>query len=401
MSSDPTFPAFPVLSLLGAILVIVPFPWHLQAWNAGTCLYMFWTFVASINLFVNSIIWHDNAINWAPIWCDISSRLAVGAGVALPAASLCINRRLYSIASVKSVTVTRADKKRDVIIDLCIGLGIPFIEMVLQVIVSAHRFDIYEDIGCYPVTYNTPPAYALVVCWPLAIGLVSSCYCMLTLRAFFKRRAQFNEVISAHSALTVNRYFRLMAIAMVDVVLTVPISAFGIYLAASSNSIRRWISWDDTHFNYGEVDSIPAILWRSSKNGQISVELSRWSVVFSAFVFFAFFGFSMESRKNYSRVFRAVAKRFGVQSASILPGSRLGSSPLSSKSGKLASPNVSLPYVTPPRPPRAQRVSFVSFAPSSDGSTTATPATEKFDVSFPGKDANASQQSFPSAAHAV
>ena len=93
---------------------------------------MAWTGLACLNQFINSIVWNNNAINWAPVWCDISSKFIVGTAVAIPAASLCINRRLYHIASVKSVTVTKAEKRRQIMVDLAIGLGLPVMEMILR-----------------------------------------------------------------------------------------------------------------------------------------------------------------------------------------------------------------------------------------------------------------------------
>ena len=56
----------------------------------------------------------------------------IGLAVAIPSASLCINRRLYHIVSVDSVTKTRAEKRRDVLVDLAIGLGIPLLQMILR-----------------------------------------------------------------------------------------------------------------------------------------------------------------------------------------------------------------------------------------------------------------------------
>lgn len=106
-----------------------------------------------------------------------ATRFIIGLSVAIPAASLCINRRLYIIASVRTVTVSKAEKRRAIMVDLAIGLGIPLLEMILQYIVQGHRFNIFEDVGCYPVTWNTTPAYPLVFCWPVAIGLVSAVYC--------------------------------------------------------------------------------------------------------------------------------------------------------------------------------------------------------------------------------
>lgn len=42
---------------------------------------------------------------------------------------------------------------------------------------QGHRFDIYEDAGCEPVTYNTPAAFVLVYMWPLISGLFGAFFC--------------------------------------------------------------------------------------------------------------------------------------------------------------------------------------------------------------------------------
>ena len=76
MSADSTYPAFPVLAFIGVVLVLIPLPWHFQAWNSGTCLYMIWTALGLINLAINSIIWRSSVINYAPIWCDICKYMA-------------------------------------------------------------------------------------------------------------------------------------------------------------------------------------------------------------------------------------------------------------------------------------------------------------------------------------
>jgi pheromone a factor receptor len=52
--------------------------------------------------------------------------------VAIPAASLCINRRLYYIATANTVTNTKRQKRQAVMVDLAIGLGIPILEGVLR-----------------------------------------------------------------------------------------------------------------------------------------------------------------------------------------------------------------------------------------------------------------------------
>nr|AAQ96346.1 pheromone receptor Rcb3 B43 [Coprinopsis cinerea] len=312
---DPTYPAFPIFAFIGFVLVLIPLPWHLQAWNSGTCLYMIWTAIGCLNLFINSLIWHGNAIDWAPVWCDISTRLVVGISVAIPAASLCINRRLYKIASCQTASISRAHKRRAVMVDLAIGLGIPFLQMPLQFVVQGHRYDIYQDIGCHPTTVNTPPAYPLTLLWPTVIGLVSAIYCILTLRAFMQRRAQFSQLISSNSSLTVNRYFRLMSLATLELLFNLPITTYGLYLNIS-RPIYPWTSWSDIHHNWHIIDTFPRVLWGNNPVHVVTLELSRWSLVFCAFLFFGFFGFADEARRNYRKVFTFIVKQFGFQPSS-------------------------------------------------------------------------------------
>ncbi|KIM42060.1 hypothetical protein M413DRAFT_445231 [Hebeloma cylindrosporum] len=316
-SMDPSYPAYPIFAFLSFLLVLIPLPWHLQAWNSGTCLFMIWTAIGCLNQFINSIVWHGNIVDRAPIWCDISTRLMVGISVAIPAASLCINRRLYKIATCQTATISRGQKRRAVMADLGIGLGIPALQMVLQFIVQGHRYDIWEDVGCFPTTVNTPLAYPLSFIWPNVICLISSAnlnenILVLTLRAFMHRRAQFNQFLTSNTSLTVNRYFRLMCLATAEILFTLPISTYGLYLNISMKPIYPWKSWSDTHFGWYIIDTFPAVLWRRSGMAVATLELSRWSLVLCALIFFGFFGFADEARKNYRLIYWSIARRFGV-----------------------------------------------------------------------------------------
>ncbi|KAG5220284.1 a-factor receptor [Salix suchowensis] len=189
-------------------------------------------------------------------------------------------------------------------VDLAIGLGIPILGMILQYIPQGHRFNVFEDLGCYPFTYNTPVAFVLVYCPPVLIGCISGYYCIRSILAFNKRRLQFKELLSANSGrLTSNRYFRLMGLACTDVVLTVPLGLYAISLNARIGSLPGWAGLIPI--------TIPGVLWRMDKTFVTAVELSRWSIVSCAFVFFFFFGFADEARKHYRIAFDSVAKRVG------------------------------------------------------------------------------------------
>lgn len=313
MTLDPTYPLFSIFTFLGFIVSLIPLPWHLQAWNSGTCFYMMWASLACLNQFINSLVWAGNAINHAPIWCDISIRIMLGASVGLPAASLCINRRLYHIASVRSVAITHAEKRRGILVDTLICVLFPIIFIALQYVVQGHRFDIFEDIGCYPVIYNTLIAYFLSTMWPIVIGLISATYCVLSLRSFARRRAEFGEFFASNKSLTVSRYFRLMALATTEIIFTTPLAIFSMWFNATASPIGPWRSWDDTHFDYFRVKQIPAVLWRNGTRSQVvGLELSRWVIPLCALVFFGFFGFAEEAKKNYRAVFQRITQPCGI-----------------------------------------------------------------------------------------
>ncbi|GLB44322.1 putative pheromone receptor [Lyophyllum shimeji] len=307
---------FITFSFIGFLLCCIPFPWHLEAWNTGTCLYMAWAGLGCLNVFINAVVWNGNAINWAPVWCDISARFIVGLSIGIPCASLCINRRLYHIASVRSVTTTKAEKRRAIMVDLAIGLGIPILVMILQYIPQGHRFNIFEDLGCVPSTYVTPVAIALVYVPPVIVGCVSAVYCVLSIRAFLKSRRQFKQLLSGSKNLSTGRYTRLMMLAGIDTALTVPLGIFAIYENTSVAGVSPWKGWADTHWGFSRVEQIPALIWRARPDLETSLELTRFFTILCAFIFFAFFGFADEARKNYRSAVTSVAKRVGVSTGS-------------------------------------------------------------------------------------
>ncbi|KAJ6463101.1 pheromone A receptor-domain-containing protein [Mycena vulgaris] len=255
------------------VLVVVP-------WNSGTTFYIMWAALACLNQFVNSIAWRDTVLNKAPVvrWCDIST---LAASVGIPTASLCINRQLYQIASVKTVLITPAEKRRAALIDALICVLFPLVYVALQYIVQGPRFNIYQQIGCYPALYNSPPL----------LGLISAVYGILALRAFLRRRAAFAQFLSSHSTSssggpTPSRYLRLMALALTAALLTTPLRVFAIYLNLTATPSGRG----------------PRLV--------VALEFSRRASPACALIFFAFFGFAVEARRHYALFFGVVASAF-------------------------------------------------------------------------------------------
>ncbi|KAI0250481.1 pheromone A receptor-domain-containing protein [Lactifluus subvellereus] len=68
-----------------------------------------WSGLGCLIQCINSIIWNKNMVNRAPVYCDIVTRIQVGLNAAIPASSLCINRRLYKISTVQTSMATRRE----------------------------------------------------------------------------------------------------------------------------------------------------------------------------------------------------------------------------------------------------------------------------------------------------
>ncbi|KAI0060065.1 STE3-domain-containing protein [Artomyces pyxidatus] len=333
--------AFSAFAFIGFLLSAIPVYWNLESWNTGTCLYIAWIGLGCLNAFINSVVWNQSVLIVAPVWCDLSTRFMVGLSVAVPAASLVINRRLYNIASMMAPS-TYGEKRRGIIIDLAIGLGVPLLQMILQIVVEGHRFDIIEDVGCYPFTFDTPLAYPLVLAWPLVISLTSLGYCALTLRLIWRYSQQVNNAISFHHNLSQSRYFRLMALASIAMVFRIPLSVYSICLAAVS-PISPWISWNDTHRDFGHIEQVPGVVWRSNHIEMVFIELDRWFLVLCAFIFFGLFGFADESRDQYRRTYKFIASKLGFDATQSRHDPTILDFPLPRKSPKSFKGGISLP----------------------------------------------------------
>ncbi|KAF7344709.1 Pheromone receptor [Mycena venus] len=63
---DAIYPLCSFFAFLAFVLIPIPLPWCLQAWNLMTGFYMVWAALACLDDFISSGIWADNAINTAP-----------------------------------------------------------------------------------------------------------------------------------------------------------------------------------------------------------------------------------------------------------------------------------------------------------------------------------------------
>ena len=129
----------------------------------------------------------------------------------------------------------------------------------------------------------------------------------LSIREFLKRRKQLRDIIASHSSLTYGRYWRLIALSSMDFCFTIPLAVRGIVMNALLE-VSPWVSWADTHWGYSRVLQYTRALLPFSV---YSLEINRWAAVLCAFVFFGFFGFAGEARKNYRLLASVIARWLG------------------------------------------------------------------------------------------
>ncbi|KAF8902842.1 pheromone A receptor-domain-containing protein [Mucidula mucida] len=301
---------FPVISFICCLLVLAPLPWHWRAGTVPTIAITIWLFLGNLINGVNAIVWGDDAIVRIPVWCDITTKIAIGSDFALPAAILCLCIQLEQVSSTRQVQTSLADKRRRQVWNSILCFFLPIVYMALHYVVQGHRFDIVEGFGCRPQIYNSIASIFILWVPALVISLAAGIYSALALHHFWIRRITFERHLqSKNSALTSGHYFRLMAMALLQIFWSVVITALNMWFTMKKG-LRPWISWEDVHVNFGRIGQSPRIL--IPDNIYLYTYALWWTVPLSSIMFFAFFSFGREAMKEYAgciRWFRRVVLR--------------------------------------------------------------------------------------------
>jgi pheromone a factor receptor len=184
--------------------------------------------------------------------------------------------------------------------------------MALHYIVQGHRYDIVENFGCQPTTYFSIEGIIIVWLPPLVFAIATLVYAALALYHFACRRMNFAAHLqNSNPALTTNRYLRLMTMAVTEIVWGTALTAFNLYNNVDAG-LQPWISWQNVHSDWLRIDLFAFI--ELSPSFIKSMFLLWWAMPASAYIFFLFFGFSDEARKEYSKIIKAFQKHVLRQS---------------------------------------------------------------------------------------
>ena len=158
---------------------------------------------------------------------------------------------------------------------------------------------------------------------PLVVSLISSSYAIRSILALRRSYLQFKEFMGTNPNLNSSRYFRLMALAGADILISTPIQLYVVVL--SSKQLLPWISFAETHEGYDRVDQFSALQWKNIPTLNTTFTVSRAFTIISALIFFAFFGLADEARKHYKSGFNSFLKCLGFSSSSTAGSTDSGS----------------------------------------------------------------------------
>ena len=130
-------------------------------------------------------------------------------------------------------------------------------------------------------------------------------YGCLSIRAFYNRSKRTH--INAFN-FDSNRYRNLILFSTCDLLGGVPITSLYLYFAIAE--LSPFPGLKEEHSDFSDIDQLPAAVWRADTLGELSYELNRWIIVWGAFIFFAIFGFTEESRNNYRAILQYAVQVF-------------------------------------------------------------------------------------------
>jgi len=149
------YPITPIGNFIGVVLAVLPLISNIRKLSLAVWGYAIWVAIYCFQTFVNTIIWHNNVHIVVPAWCDIVTKLQIGAAVGIRSCALVISVRLYKITRLRaSIEATKAQRRKIMVYELLLIVGLPIIAMALFVIVQPFRFDIVEELGCVFTEYS-------------------------------------------------------------------------------------------------------------------------------------------------------------------------------------------------------------------------------------------------------
>ncbi|VDC00505.1 unnamed protein product [Peniophora sp. CBMAI 1063] len=292
--------------------------WASSSYASGSSSSPWWTVS-------NTIVWSDNGDVRLYAYCDIVSRVQMMTYAVKPMATLLISRRLYLIASLQSVELpSNASRYRDMAIEWTLGLLIPLLVAgPIYYVNQSARFQVAEGFGCTNATDSSIFYIIVIQSFNFLPALLSlTIYYPRVARIFYLRRRDVNRFLRSNTSVSRTNYFRLLSIASLDILLTLPFGLVSLVLKLTSARVQDgsfpfypgWSvlheDWTPSSVSYAQLKSFGASTMAASY-------FTIWTSPVLSFFIFAFFGLTSEARTSYRHLLLVVGSMVGWKPARV------------------------------------------------------------------------------------
>lgn len=285
------------LCMIAIILLQPPLYWHTKTRNIPAIILIGWLLIMNIINVVNAAIWSgsDFITAWdGKIWCDITTKLELGASVGIPCAITDIIYNLHVILKATTVLETW-NSRRKILKDMLICILSPVIVMAVSYVIQAYRYSIVRYNGCMNTLSSTWLTIILYSLWMFIWALFATLYATLVLIVFYNKRKDVRDILyCTNSGLNLTRFARLLILCFVIILIMLPLSIYGLV---------QDIQQLNGSYNFAAIHS--SALW----NVIVKVDMGQpiytvWIYILASYLVFLIFGLGSDALSMYQNLLR-------------------------------------------------------------------------------------------------
>lgn len=290
------------LSVIAFVVLLPPLAWHSYTRNTPAIILIVWLLLMNLKAIVDAGIWGgaDYQQKWFGYgWCDVMTKLQIGANVGVSCAVANIAFNLHRILKAnKEIPDNRSWKK--IRVDLAISLVSPIVIMSLIYLVQVFRFGIFRYNGCQSMLSPTWVTTVLYTVWMLVWSLIGFIYASLLLFVFYKKRKDVRDILHCtNSGLNISRFSRLLIFCMVIILIMFPFSMY------SFVSDLKNVSPMYRHYSFKETHN--SALWNVILHFDPGQPLySVWLYIVMSYLVFLIFGLGSDALNMYANFLRTI-----------------------------------------------------------------------------------------------
>ena len=135
-------------------------------------------------------------------------------------------------------------------------------------------------------------------------------------RTFHRQRKDVNRFLQSNGSVTRTNYFRILALASIDILLTLPFGVVTIALNVSDQlsepfGLSFYFGWTIDHTKWDPVGVSYAEIVAEGKANVAELYFYCWTSPILAFAIFGLFGVTSEARASYWRIIRSIGGWLG------------------------------------------------------------------------------------------